>query len=119
MYGATKAFNHGFSIGPARELEISPDTRSVDCLAIIPGDLLSQDNSKGISKATPKADYFATRAIYTVRAAIGQRLGEVSPYWRHDLEWKVMGWIGEDIINREVIKIISMRGMRGMTIMRK
>ncbi|KAM3500660.1 hypothetical protein MY11210_009484 [Beauveria gryllotalpidicola] len=107
MYGATKAFNHGFSIGLARELEMSQDTRNVDCLAIIPGDVLSQGNSKGVSKAAPKADYFATRAIYTVDAAIRQRIRAVSPYWRHDLEWKVMGWIGEDIITGEVIKVIS------------
>lgn len=109
MYGATKAFNHGFSVGLARELEILPDTRGIDCLAIIPGDVRSQGNSKGLSAAAPNADYFATRIVYTIDAAIRQRLRAVSPYWRHDLEWKLMGWIGEDIVSKEVAKIIGVK----------
>lgn len=109
MYGATKAFNHGFSVGLARELAASPETSSVDCLAIIPGDVLSQGNSKGVTEAAPKADYFATRIVYTVDTAIRQGLRAVSPYWRHDLEWKLMGWIGEDVISKEVVKVINMK----------
>lgn len=109
MYGATKAFNHGFSVGLARELENSSSTRNVDCLAIIPGDVLSQGNSKGVSEAAPKADYFATQVVYTADAAIRQKLRAVSPYWRHDVEWRLMGWIGEDILSQEVVKVIGMK----------
>ncbi|OAQ97206.1 hypothetical protein LLEC1_05547 [Akanthomyces lecanii] len=109
MYGATKAFNHGFSVGLARELEHSPSTRNVDCLAIIPGDVLSQGNSKGVTEAAPTADYFATQVVNTVDTAIRQRLRAVSPYWRHDIEWKLMGWIGENIVSQEVVKVIGLK----------
>jgi 17beta-estradiol 17-dehydrogenase / very-long-chain 3-oxoacyl-CoA reductase len=109
MYGATKAFNHGFSLGLARELEDSPGTAHVDSLAIIPGDVLSQGNSKGVTEAAPGADYFAKRVVLSVDKAIRQRLRAVCPYWRHDLEWRLMGWVGEDLLRAEVVKVIGMK----------
>lgn len=109
MYGATKAFNYGFSIGLARELEDNPETKHVDCLAIIPGDVLSQGNSKGVTEAAPKADYFGKRIVYCVDAALKQKLRAVCPYWRHDLEWRLMSWVPEDVLRSEVVKVIGMK----------
>ncbi|OAQ62360.1 3-ketoacyl-CoA reductase [Pochonia chlamydosporia 170] len=91
------------------ELEDTPDTNHVDCLAIIPGDVLSQGNSKGVTEAAPKADHFGKRIVYCVDAALKQKLRAVCPYWRHDLEWRLMSWVPEDVLRSEVVKVIGMK----------
>lgn len=109
MYGATKAFNLGFSVGLARELELDPATKNVDCIAVIPGDVLSQGNSRGVTKSAPTAAYFGQRIVYSVDAALRQRLRAYSPYWLHDIQWRMMAWVGEDTLSSETAKVIRMK----------
>lgn len=109
MYGATKAFNLGFSVGLARELELSQDTKHIDSIAVIPGDVLSQGNSRGVTSWAPTAAHFGKRIVHSVDAALAQRLRSFSPYWLHDVQWRLTGWIGEDTLSSETAKVITMK----------
>lgn len=95
MYGATKAFNLAFSRGLARELEASAETRHIDCLAIIPGDVRSQGNCLGSSKWSPDSDTYGGYIVNRVDSAVRRGLRDISPYWLHHLQLTLLDLIPE------------------------
>ncbi|KYK56383.1 hypothetical protein DCS_03383 [Drechmeria coniospora] len=109
VYGATKAFNLAFSRGVARELDASPSTSHVDCLAIVPGDVLSQGNSKGVSSLAPRWDDYGRCLVGTVDGAIRRGMRDLSPYWLHDLEQRILPWLDEGTRTREVTKAMEVK----------
>ena len=95
MYGATKAFNWGFSCGLSRELEANLATKHIDCLAILPGEVLSQGNCEGVPKSEPKWDYFGQCIVNKVDNAISRGHRDLSPYILHDLQNKILPMLPE------------------------
>ncbi|PWI69427.1 hypothetical protein PCL_01074 [Purpureocillium lilacinum] len=106
MYGATKGFNLSFSRGVARELSINRATQHVDCLAIIPGDVLSQGNSRGVTPNAPRWDSYGRCLVRTVDGAVRRGMRDLSPSWKHDLEQRIMPWLDEATLTTEVTKVI-------------
>jgi 17beta-estradiol 17-dehydrogenase / very-long-chain 3-oxoacyl-CoA reductase len=90
MYGATKAFNWAFSCGLARELELHPETTHIDSLAIIPGEVLSQGNSEGVSSSEPRWDEFGQCIVDKVDTAISRRMREMRPFMMHDIMYTIL-----------------------------
>ncbi|KAK5657833.1 hypothetical protein OQA88_2906 [Cercophora sp. LCS_1] len=86
MYGATKAFNWGLSVGLARELETSNETRHVDALCVVPGEVKSQGNCRGVPDKAPTADAFGKMVVQKVDRAVQLGWREMRPDWRHDLQ---------------------------------
>ncbi|UNI23791.1 hypothetical protein JDV02_009589 [Purpureocillium takamizusanense] len=106
MYGATKGFNLSFSRGVARELSINRATQHVNCLAIIPGDVFSQGNSRGVTPNAPRWDAYGRCLVRTVDGAVRRNMRDLSPYWKHDLEQRIMPWLDEGTLTTEVTKVI-------------
>ncbi|POR33528.1 Very-long-chain 3-oxoacyl-CoA reductase [Tolypocladium paradoxum] len=107
VYGATKAFNLAFSRGLARELEASPASSHVDCLAIVPGDVLSQGNSKGVAHGAPNWHEYGRCVVHTVDGAVRRKMRDVSPYWVHDIENRILPWLDEGTRTTEITKVIA------------
>ena len=105
MYGATKAFNIAFSRGLARELSVTSETSHIDSLAILPGEVLSQGNCRGLPSNAPRCDEFGRCIIATVDGAVKRKLRELSPYWKHDLEGRALNWLPEGIRTTELHKV--------------
>jgi 17beta-estradiol 17-dehydrogenase / very-long-chain 3-oxoacyl-CoA reductase len=95
MYGATKAFNWAFSCGLARELELHPETTHIDSLAIIPGEVLSQGNSEGVSSSEPRWDEFGQCIVDKVDTAISRRMREMRPFMMHDIMYTILALLPE------------------------
>lgn len=85
VYSATKAFNHAFSRALARELELNPDTAHIDCLAVVPGDVKTQGNCAGFSRAAVDADTFGRCVVDKADGAVGRGWRQYTPYWKHHL----------------------------------
>lgn len=105
MYGATKAFNLALSQGISRELEIDP-TNVVDCLAIVPADVVSQGNCKGVPGSAPGWESFGACIVRTVDGAVQRQMRELSPYWLHDLQLRILPWLNEVTRTQELIKTV-------------
>lgn len=109
MYGATKAFDLSFSRGLSRELASSPETSHIDCLAILPGEVLSQGNCRGVPSYAPSADEFGRCVVRTVDGAIKRSLKEICPYWLHNLESKVVSLLPDSIMTPELLKVAKLK----------
>ncbi len=95
MYGATKAFDWGFSCGLARELTACPETNHIDCLAIIPGEVRSQGNSEGVSNSEPRWDHFGQLIVDKVDNAISRGHRDLSPFMMHDIQVRILAVLPE------------------------
>lgn len=109
MYGATKAFNLAFSRGLARELEMSAETKHIDCVCIIPGDVRSQGNCLGSSKGSPDSDTYGAYIVNRVDGAIRRGWREVSPYWLHHLQLALMDLIPESHRTKGVVDLMKQK----------
>jgi 17beta-estradiol 17-dehydrogenase / very-long-chain 3-oxoacyl-CoA reductase len=107
MYGATKAFNWGFSCGLARELEAYPETNHVDCLAIIPGEVRSQGNSEGVSDSEPRWDHFGQLIVDKVDNALSRGQREFSPFMMHDIKDRIFAALPEGTRTTSLIDVLS------------
>lgn len=105
LYGATKAFNLSFSHGLARELASSPATSHVDCLAVIPGEVISQGNRKGVPESAPTWDVYGRYVVSSVDGAVRRGNRDVIPYWQHDLETRILPWLDEGTRTKEIAKV--------------
>ncbi|KAK2598738.1 hypothetical protein N8I77_012128 [Diaporthe amygdali] len=103
MYSAVKAFNLAFSRGLARELETSPDTQHIDCLCVIPGDVRSQSNCVGSSRAAPDSDTYGEHIVTRVDGAVSRGWREFSPYWLHHLQRILMDILPERFVTKGVV----------------
>lgn len=95
MYGATKAFNLAFSRGLAREFEEKPETRHIDCVCVVPGDVKSQGNCIGTSKGSPDSDSYGAYIVNRVDGAVRRGWRDFTPYWLHHLQLSLMDIIPE------------------------
>jgi 17beta-estradiol 17-dehydrogenase / very-long-chain 3-oxoacyl-CoA reductase len=86
MYGATKAFNWAFSCGLAHELQASPETKHIDCLAIIPGEVRSQGNSEDVSESEPRWDHFGQCIVDKVDNALSREHKDLHPVMMHEVK---------------------------------
>lgn len=94
MYGATKAFNHAFSAGLGRELKLNAETRHIDCLCIMPGEVKTQGNSRGLPRGIPDWEAFGREVVWKIDGAVRKGLWDLRPNWWHDVEWGFLhGWI--------------------------
>lgn len=107
MYGATKAFDLAFSRGLARELEAYPETKHVDCLAIIPGEVRSQGNSEGVSESEPRWDYFGQLIVRKVDNALARGLRELSPFMMHDIKDRILAVLPEALRTAGVTDVLG------------
>lgn len=106
LYSATKAFNRSFSHSLARELEQSVESQHVDCLALVPGDVVSQSNVCGVEKGAPNAAQYGKWVVRTVDGAVKRRMRDLVPYWKHDLQYRILGWLDDHTLTREVAKVV-------------
>lgn len=97
MYSATKAFNWAFSRGLSRELEADPATRHVDCLCVVPGDVLSQGNSVNVPSNAPTWDYFGRCVVRKADGALARGRRDMRPYWLHDVQVGLMNALPESM----------------------
>jgi 17beta-estradiol 17-dehydrogenase / very-long-chain 3-oxoacyl-CoA reductase len=88
MYGATKAFNWGFSCGLARELEASPEMNHIDCLAIIPGEVRTQLNPD-VPDSEPSWDHFGQCVVDKVDSALSRGQRDMCPFMMHDMKIRI------------------------------
>lgn len=109
MYGATKAFNLAFSRGLARELEMSPETKHIDCLCIVPGDVRSQGNCLGSSKGSPDSDTYGAYIVNRVDGAVRRGWRDVSPYWLHHLQLALVDFIPESHRTKGVVDLMRQK----------
>ncbi|KAL1843467.1 hypothetical protein VTJ49DRAFT_1577 [Mycothermus thermophilus] len=91
MYSATKAFNRGFGAALARELALDPSTAHVDSLVVIPGEVASQGNCRGVPASAPRWDVFGREIVQKAGLAVARGWKEMFPHWRHGAEYALMG----------------------------
>jgi len=106
MYSATKAFNLSFTQALARELEVSPDMAHIDCLAIMPGDVLSQGNCEGLPAGSPRWDAFGQMIVRRVDGALWRRHRFMLPFWRHGLQYRLLDTLPESAATSGILDIM-------------
>lgn len=109
MYGATKAFNLAFSRGLARELEMSTETKHIDCLCVVPGDVRSQGNCLGASKGSPDSDTYGAYIVNRVDGAVRRGWRDVSPYWLHHIQLALVDLIPESHRTKGVVDLMKQK----------
>ena len=102
MYGATKGFNWSFSVGLRRELKANPGTEHIDCVCVIPGEVLSQGNCAGVPKAAPRWDQFGREMVWKVDGAVKRGWWEMKPHMRHGAQLGLLGMLPWDVADREI-----------------
>ncbi|KEF51018.1 uncharacterized protein A1O9_12944 [Exophiala aquamarina CBS 119918] len=96
IYSATKAFNAAFSMSIAREFKATGVP--IDCIAVVPGDVLTDSNYTGLGAWSPNANQFGEMLLNRVAGAVGRRRLWMSPYWLHAIQIAIMEWIPEPIL---------------------
>lgn len=109
MYGATKAFNWAFSHGLARELKASEETKHVDCLAIVPGDVRTQGNSEGVSESEPRWDEFGELIVRKVDNTITRGEMEMIPFAMHDIKNRILWGLPESVKTKALTEYLGMK----------
>ncbi|KAF2792050.1 NAD(P)-binding protein [Melanomma pulvis-pyrius CBS 109.77] len=107
MYSATKAYMTGFSHALTRELKLFK--QPVDCLLIIPGDVLSDGNCIGVEPGSPTAMEYAQCVLERVDGAISQGRLEISPFWKHAIQISILGWLPESLTAPELAKVSTLK----------
>lgn len=109
MYSSTKAFNSAFSIGLSRELEIKKETRHIDVLAIEAGDVRSQGNIAWLTEGAPDSESYGRYIVERTDGAVKRRLREMTPYWRHHLNFMILSIIPERVVSLSIRDIMLMK----------
>jgi 17beta-estradiol 17-dehydrogenase / very-long-chain 3-oxoacyl-CoA reductase len=104
MYGSTKGYVSTFSHTLSREMKLFDEP--IDCLLIVPGDVISTGNTKGMQPNSPFADDYAKTVLDRVDGAVARELLEISPYWKHALQVTAFEWLPEHIIRKELWKVM-------------
>lgn len=107
LYSAAKAFVLAFSTAIAREAGADPATRHIDCLAVIPGDVRTQQNHVGLEGSPPSWDEYGRCLVRTADNAVAAGTRSFSPYWVHDLQLRVLPWIPEGLFTKEMVKLMG------------
>ncbi len=100
MYSATKAFNASFSASLSRELKATG--QAVDCIAIVPGDVVSDSNNIGLGKGSPTASEYGKMILDRIDGAVARGRVMISPYWLHALQILALDFLPESILQQAV-----------------
>lgn len=95
LYGATKAFNWALTVGLAREFEAERGLRHVDALVVVPNEVRSQGNSRGVPKNAPLWDEFGRNIVLKAEKALKLGWREMRPDWKHDVQLALLTRIPE------------------------
>lgn len=96
VYSAAKAFNAAFSMSIAREFKATGVP--IDCIAVVPGDVLTDSNYTGLGAWSPNATQYGEMLLNRVAPAVSRRRLWMSPYWLHAVQIAMMEWIPESIL---------------------
>ncbi|KAL2268267.1 hypothetical protein VTJ83DRAFT_3113 [Remersonia thermophila] len=111
LYSATKAFNRGFGAALARELALDPATAHVDSLVVIPGEVASQGNCRGVPSSAPRWDVFGREVVQKAGLAAARGWKEMFPHWRHGLEYALMDVAPSAAVEKALVD--QMRAKKG------
>ena len=100
MYCATKAFDASFRAGLSRESKAAG--QRVDCIVIVPGDVVSDSNNVGLGKWCPAAKEYGKMILDRVDAAVACGRLIMSPYWLHWLQIRATDMLPEVIVQQAV-----------------
>jgi 17beta-estradiol 17-dehydrogenase / very-long-chain 3-oxoacyl-CoA reductase len=100
LYASTKGFNHAFSLGLSRELELNPKTKHIKVLSILAGDVLSQGNIAGLTKGSPDWKTYGRLVVEKADAAIRRGWREMSPFWRHHLDFIILSFTPDRVLTK-------------------
>lgn len=109
MYGATKAFVCGFGAGLARELGTKTETKHIDVLNIVPGDVKSQGNCVGLTKTAVDAEVYGRSIVSKVDGAVWRGWREFTPHWVHHLENIILGLLPEKMATNGIVDMLTMK----------
>jgi 17beta-estradiol 17-dehydrogenase / very-long-chain 3-oxoacyl-CoA reductase len=107
MYSATKGYVTSWSHTLTREFRYLG--HPIDCLLVVPGDVVSHGNNVAVTPGSPHADEFAKMLLDRVDGAVGRGLLEISPYWKHALQMVLLDWLPEGVRAPELVKVIEER----------
>ncbi|KAH8701354.1 hypothetical protein GQ44DRAFT_717786 [Phaeosphaeriaceae sp. PMI808] len=107
MYSATKAYVSGFSHALTRELKMFK--QPIDCLLIVPADVVSDGNCIGVAPGSPHAEEYARCVLDRVDGAVAQGRLEISPHWKHAVELWLLGWLPESVAGPEASKVSKLK----------
>ena len=62
--------------------------------------------SRGVTPNAPRWDSYGRCLVRTVDGAVRRGMRDLSPYWKHDLEQRIMPWLDEATLTTEVTKVI-------------
>lgn len=106
-YSGTKAFTESWSKAIARETEILG--HSIDCIAILPGDVRSRGNIWGAYPSSPTSREFAKMALDRVEKAVGWGLKVFTPYWLHEIQIGLTNILLESMVAPAAVADIARR----------
>ncbi|QBZ62029.1 hypothetical protein PoMZ_10903 [Pyricularia oryzae] len=104
MYSASKGHVTALSATLAREFRVFGEP--IDCLCIVPNEVLSQGNSVAPPGSVVDVDY-ARMCLERVENAVDSGMTAVMPYWKHYLQAVAAGLIGEARFTTEVMKAME------------
>ncbi|KAI1323941.1 hypothetical protein F5Y16DRAFT_402904 [Xylariaceae sp. FL0255] len=107
MYAATKNFNSCFSVSVSLELENNPQYSHIDCLSLMVGDVVSQNNFVGLMPGSPDSETYGRCIVEKTDAAVRRELREMSPYWRHDLGFTIATYLPSRLIERKKVSVMQ------------
>lgn len=87
VYSATKAYNAALSRSLTREFRLW--NYPIDSLCIIPGDVKTDGNSKGVPAGQISAADFVNEIVSRVDEAVRRGMLEIAPYWKHSREFSL------------------------------
>ncbi|KAF1350012.1 putative short chain dehydrogenase/reductase [Delphinella strobiligena] len=103
VYGPSKAFNYCFS--QSLGAEMLADGHDVEVLGIIVGNVTSGRNKDHIVGVTCDSAHMARVALDRV----GCGRANVWGWYRHALQWTLMGLLPESVVDRETIRVMKDR----------
>ena len=96
IYSGTKGFVS--SLTQALKREAVASKWPIDIIAILPGDVQTSMNYKGLAPGTPSSREFAGAILDRVPRAVGRGTVELSPWFVHHVAWTVMGLVPEGVL---------------------
>jgi 17beta-estradiol 17-dehydrogenase / very-long-chain 3-oxoacyl-CoA reductase len=106
-YSATKGYVTAFSHTLSRECKVF--NYPVDCLLLVPGDVISTGNRLGNLASSPQAAPYAKLVLQKVNIAVERGYLEMSPYWMHALQIETLNWLPESLVRTEGMKLSKLK----------
>jgi 17beta-estradiol 17-dehydrogenase / very-long-chain 3-oxoacyl-CoA reductase len=90
-------------------LKASEETKHVDCLAIVPGDVRTQGNSEGVSESEPRWDEFGELIVRKVDNTITRGEMEMIPFAMHDIKNRILWGLPESVKTKALTEYLGMK----------